>query len=115
MTKPIKGTSLAAMFFNAAKPKAETFSLLGVGQVDIVELTEGEVSEVRKSIDSEKDVALRGKLFGYGLVVKSTKKDGEPIFTAQDIPLFSGAANAAVESLAAAVLKINGYGVELGN
>ena len=73
------------------------------------------MSEVRKSIDSEKDIALRGKLFGYGLVVKSTKKDGEPIFTAQDIPLFSGAANAAVESLAAAVLKINGYGVELGN
>ena len=36
MTKPIKGTSLAAMFFNAAKPKTETFNLLGVGQVDIV-------------------------------------------------------------------------------
>lgn len=115
MTKPIKGTSLAAMFFNAAKPKTEKFNLAGVGEVDIFELTEGEVSEVRKSIESEKDAVLRGKIFGYGLVIKSTKKDGEPIFSESDIPLFSQAANAAVESLAAAVLSINGYGVDSGN
>jgi hypothetical protein len=115
MTKPIKGTSLAAMFFNAAKPKSEKFDLVGVGEIDITELTEGEVSEVRKSIESEKDIQVRGKLFGYGLVVKSAKLDGNPIFTDADIPLFSSAANAAVESLASAVLKINGYGVDAGN
>jgi hypothetical protein len=115
MTKQIKGTSLAAMFFNAAKPKTEKFNLAGVGEVDIYELTEGDVSEVRKFIESEKDIVQKGKLFGYGLVIKSTKKDGQPVFSESDIPMFSQAANAAVESLAAAVLKINGYGVEAGN
>lgn len=115
MNKPIKGTSLAAMFFNAAKPKVEKFNLIGVGEIEIFELTEGEVSDVRKIIESEKDMMIRGKNFGYGLVVKSAKKDGQPIFSDDDIPLFSNAANAAVEALAAAVLKINGYGVEVGN
>ena len=50
-----------------------------------------------------------------GLVVKSLRKDGEYVFNDADIERFAQAGNSVVEKLAAAVLKVNGYGADPGN
>ena len=107
--------TLAELFFQAAQPKSEAFDLPGVGEVSIVELKEAEVSEIRRHVEPEKDAARRSKLFGMGLVVKSLRKDGEYVFNDADIERFAQAGNSVVEKLAAAVLKVNGYGADPGN
>ena len=108
-------TSPAEAFFLAARPKSDVFVLPGVGEVDVVELREAEVSQIRAKIESEKDIGRRSKLFGLGLVVRSVHKSGVRVFADEDIERFADAGNGAVEKLAAAVLKVNGYGADPGN
>ena len=100
----------AELFFAAATPKSRSYELAGVGEVHLVELRESEVSEIRRQIESEKDIPKRSKLFGMGLIVRSVRKDGVCLFSDGDMDRFSQAGNSAVEKLAAAVLSINGYG-----
>jgi hypothetical protein len=106
---------LSDAFFHAAQPKSDVFDLPGVGQVDVVELREADVAQIRARIESEKDTARRSKLFGLGLVVRSVHKDGTRVFSDTDVDRFADAGNSAVEKLAAAVLKVNGYGADPGN
>ena len=114
MTKTTQA-SLAEAFFRAAEPKSDVFDLPGVGEVDVVELREADVSQIRSKIEGEKDIARRSKLFGLGLVVRSVHKNGVRVFTDADVERFADAGNGAVEKLAAAVLKVNGYGADPGN
>ena len=100
----------AELFFAAATPKSRSYELPGVGQVDLVELREADVSDIRRRIESEKDLPKRSKLFGMGLIVKSVHKDGICVFGDADMDRCSDAGNSTVEKLAAAVLSINGYG-----
>lgn len=107
--------SNADRFFAAATPKSKIHPMPGVGDVNLIELSEGEVSEIRNRIESEKDLARRSKLFGMGLVVRTVHKDGKRVFSNADIVRFADAGNAAVEELVAAVLAINGYGAKQGD
>jgi hypothetical protein len=116
MTQPsISSIHPAAAFFAAVTPKTEPYDLPGVGTVDLVELRERDVAEIRKAAEAEKDATRRTRAFGYGLVVRSVRKGGQAVFTDADIERFAEAGNAAVEKLAAAVLRINGYGADPGN
>lgn len=116
MTKQDKSASvsIASLFFNATKPKSQKYNLDGVGEVDIFELKEAGVSQIRLDIDKEKDTAKRGKLFAYGLIIESVKLDGKSVFSEADIPFFSESSNASVEKLTFAVLAMNGYDDQLG-
>lgn len=105
----------AELFFTAAAPKSAPYVLPGLGAVDLVELREAEVSEIRRRIESEKNLARRSKLFGMGLIVRSVRKDSLCVFSDADIDRFADAGNSTVEKLAAAVLTINGYGADAGN
>jgi phosphate uptake regulator len=105
----------ADRFFTAAAPRSTRYELPGLGEVDLVELREAEVSEIRRRIEAEKDLTRRSKLFGMGLIVRSVHKDSTRVFTDADIDRFSDAGNSAVEKLAAAVLAINGYGMDAGD
>ena len=111
MTKP----SPADLFFAAAQPRAEPFDLPGIGPVEVVELKEADVALIRKRVEGETDTARRSKLFGLGLVVRSVHKDRARVFAESDIDRFAEVGNSAVEKLAAAVLKVNGYGADSGN
>ena len=111
MTKP----STADLFFAAAQPRSEPFEMPGVGEVQVMELKEADVALIRKRIETESDTARRSKIFGLGLVVRSVHKDGARVFVEADIDRFAEVGNSAVERLAGAVLKVNGYGADLGN
>lgn len=113
MTQP--SINHAAAFFAAVTPKTEPYDLPGVGTVDLVELRERDVAEIRKAAEAEKDATRRTRAFGYGLVVRSVRKESRAVFADADIERFAEAGNAAVEKLAAAVLRINGYGADAGN
>ena len=76
----------------------------------MVEMREADVSDIRRRIESEKDMSKRSKRFGMGLIVKSVRKDGVCIFSEGDMDRFADAGNSTIEKLAAAVLSINGYG-----
>jgi hypothetical protein len=102
--------TVADRFFAAVAPRSTSYELPGVGTVDLVELREAEVSEIRRQIESEKDLNRRSKLFGLGLIVRSVHQEGKRLFGDADIERFGEAGNSAVEKLAAAVLSINGYG-----
>ena len=114
MTKASQA-SLAESFFLAAQPKSDLFDLPGVGEVNVVELRESDVSQIRLKIEGEKDTSRRSKLFGLGLVVRSVHKNGVRVFSDADVERFADAGNGAVEKLAGAVLKVNGYGADPGN
>ena len=105
----------ATAFFAAVVPKTQPYDLPGVGMVDLVELRERDVAEIRKVAEVEKDATRRTRAFGYGLVVRSVRKEGRAVFADAEIERFAEAGNAAVEKLAAAVLRINGYGTDAGN
>ena len=113
MTQP--SINHSAAFFAAVTPKTEPYDLPGVGTVDLVELRERDVAEIRKVAEVEKDATRRTRAFGYGLVVRSVRKEGRAVFADAEIERFAEAGNAAVEKLAAAVLRINGYGTDAGN
>ena len=105
----------ATAFFAAVVPKTQPYDLPGVGMVDLVELRERDVAEIRRLAEAEKDATRRTRFFGYGLVVRCVHRDGAPVFSDADIERFAEAGNAAVEKLAAAVLRLNGYGADPGN
>ena len=113
MTKSTPSSG-AELFFAAAAPRSTPYTLPGVGPVDLVELREAEVSDIRRRIESEKDQTRRSKFFGMGLIVRSVRKDGICVFADTDIERFADAGNSNVEKLAAAVLAINGYGTDTG-
>ena len=72
MTQP--SINHAAAFFAAVTPKTEPYDLPGVGTVDLVELRERDVAEIRKAAEVEKDATRRTRAFGYGLVVRSVRR-----------------------------------------
>ena len=106
-----KTVSKASAFFSAAKPKQVDFDLLGVGKVQICELKESEVTQIREFLANKPD-DLRARLFVLMLVVRSTYLDGERVFSDEDVDGFSEIGNSAHDELLSAAMRINGYGAQ---
>jgi hypothetical protein len=94
-----------AALFAAIKPKTAEVNVGGFGAVRIAQLSVSEVEAIRgtmKNDEAKKEIGLR-------FIIRSVvNEDGSQVFADEDIEQLRGASNAAVEELAASVLKLNG-------
>lgn len=92
-------------FFAALKPKTSEAAVEGFGTVRVAQLSVSEVEEIRKvatNDEAKKEIGLR---FVLAAVVDD---DGSRVFSDDDLAQLRASNNGAIESLATAVLKLNG-------
>jgi hypothetical protein len=101
--------------FAALKPQTKPVAIPGFGELTAKQLSVSEVNEVReilKKNDKQEDA------FGLQLVMMSmVDSDGQRVFEEEDLAQLQAASNAAVDTLIAATLELNGFkkAVDAGN
>ena len=90
----------------ALKPKTQTISIEGFGDLSIMQLTNRQVETLRA--DLKKTDAIDE--FGLRLVQLSVIDDaGERVFTDADIAELQASSNAAIDLLVTSALQLNGF------
>ncbi|EXI77112.1 MAG: hypothetical protein AW10_04006 [Candidatus Accumulibacter appositus] len=98
-------SALLALF----APKIIDQDVPGIGAVRLRELSAPEVSDIRETCKTESQKAD----FGFLLVVASVVDDqGEPAFTAEDLPALRASAQSRIGELVTAVMAVNGFTVK---
>lgn len=90
----------------ALKPKTELVELDGFGKVNIIQLTVAEVTALREEIKKEG----QSDQFGLRLALVSVVDDaGTRVFDESDLINLQSASNAAMDTLVAKALAVNGF------
>lgn len=101
-----------AALLAALKPKAQPFEVEGLGTVGIVQLTVGEVEELRASIKTSPAEKADAKSYDFGLgllVACVVDDDGVRMFDVGDIPALVASNQALVDKLVEKALVVNGF------
>jgi|GEM_PF-3575553 len=101
----------AQLFFAAAQLKTVDFELPGLGVVQVSELSEASVSEIRAIADALTDENQKRNAMTEGMIVRSILQDGAPVFTDDDAKnLHTAIGNALFQTIAEKVFSVNGFG-----
>ena len=101
-------------FFAALKPKAQPFKVKGLGNVQIAQLTVGQVEALRATVASRKptDASDKPKSYDFGLCLLCAcvqNEVGANIFDGADVDQLVACEQSAIEALITQCLSVNNF------
>jgi hypothetical protein len=102
MTKALNKAAL----LKALKPKTQSVTIEGFGEVGIAQLTVAEVDSLRATLKKDE----RDSKFAVRLVLASVvDDDGNRVFEEADLPELEASGSAAVDQLVKQTMQLNGF------
>lgn len=92
------------------KPQIINKSVVGFGEISLVELSAPQVTALR---DACKDEETKGD-FGFRMVIASVvDAEGNKLFKEEDLPDLRAAAQSRIGELVSAVMEVNGFSIKV--